>query len=125
MPKKFTNNMVLRHIDGRYYIFKVTKRLDDKLYHCHTEPGKIVMSRIHEEISPDTAKEYLLSMKENTEKKIGIEDAQKVYDFYLKDFGLSSEEKVEEIAEIAEIAEEEPDMTDVTDVTDVSEVAEE
>ena len=87
--KKLTSNMVLRHIDGRYYIFRATKRLDSKIYHAHPEGDKIVVSRIHEEISPDECREYMLCMKDNIAKATGDNEmAEQSYNHHMKEFGL-------------------------------------
>lgn len=100
--KKLTNDKVLRNIDGHYYIFKVQKRLDSKIYHAHAENNKIVISRMHEEICADDAKEYLLSMKENIEKAYDAKTAEDAYIYNMKGFGLMPEEEVEQLKEEVE-----------------------
>ena len=79
MKRKFTKNILLAHDEGKYYVYKIHKRLDPKVYLAHQEEGKLVISRLHEEITPDETREYLLSMKQGLEKTHGVDIAEKAY----------------------------------------------
>ena len=105
-PKKrvFKDDIGLRHIDDRYFVYKVEKRLDPNIYSAHIENGKLVIAKLDEEITPDEAKHYFLDMKMKIEKLQGAEAAEKAYDYYIKEFELAPKEEAEE-AEIVELEE--------------------
>lgn len=102
MKRKFTKNILLAHEDGKYYVYKVQNRLDPKIYLSHQEEGKLVISRLHEEITPDEAREYFLSMKQNLEKTHGIDAAEKAYADEMTKFKLIEIIKPEKVEEEAQ-----------------------
>ena len=108
-PKKrvFKDDIGLRHIDDRYFVYKVEKRLDPNIYSAHIENGKLVIAKLDEEITADEAKQYFLDMRLKVEKAQGAEAAGKVYDYYIKEFQLAPKEESEEEeeAEIVELEE--------------------
>jgi len=98
--KLFTKNKLIRYLDGEYLIYKNKTTYDARIYNVHTEDGRHIVSQLVDKIDKDAAKEYFAEMKENIEKAVGAEEAEKAYNYYMKEFDLV--EKVESESEPVE-----------------------